>query len=406
MQLIYPKLLKRREDIDQLRGVELRLEDEEDVWHAKNLIAPGDEVKASTTRKAKIETDTGSTSKGPPETITLVIKVKKTEFDPGSPPSLRVAGTVVEENRAVSKDQHHTIVLKTNQKFTLKKNEWDSVAWETLSDALKEDKDGGTMAAIVMQEGIAHICLINNNRTILKRKVESNIPKKRSTRSEQDSGMRRFFESTLTNLSNCIEFSIAKPRPLLLASPGFVAADFKKYIADEGARLGDKKMITMAKNATVVHSSSGFLHSLTEILRSPEVMATMKDMRFAKEVRLMDELTRRLRQDDGRAWYGIAPVEKAVLEGAVGKGGGVLLVNNSLFRNHDEATRKRYVTLVDKVRADGGEARILSSDHESGEQLDIFGGIAAILTYPIWDLDQDEELDDGDGDAEAEAMVI
>ena len=141
MQLIYPKLLKRREDIDQLRGVELRLEDEEDVWHAKNLIAPGDEVKASTTRKAKIETDTGSTSKGPPETITLVIKVKKTEFDPGSPPSLRVAGTVVEENRAVSKDQHHTIVLKTNQKFTLKENEWDSVAWETLSDALKEDKE-------------------------------------------------------------------------------------------------------------------------------------------------------------------------------------------------------------------------------------------------------------------------
>ena len=120
----------------------------------------------------------------------------------------------------------------------------------------------------------------------------------------------------------------------------------------------------------------------------------------------MDELTRRLRQDDGRAWYGIAPVEKAVLEGAVGKGGGVLLVNNSLFRNHDEATRKRYVALVDKVRADGGEARILSSDHESGEQLDIFGGIAAILTYPIWDLDQDEEPDDGDGEAGGEAMVI
>ena len=403
MQLIKPKVLKRPEDIRQDLGVTLLLADaEEDVWHAKNLIAPGDEIRASTIRNVKSETETGSASSRS-ERIVLTIKVKKTEFDPG-PPLLRVAGTVSEENNYVSAGQHHTIELKSQQQFTLKKTEWDSVAWETLSDALKEDTDGA-MAAVVMQEGIAHICLISNNRTTLKQKVESNIPKKRSTRSEQDSGMRRFFDLTLANLSRCIDFK--QPRPLLLASPGFVAADFKKFVADEGARKGDKQTIAMASNATVVHASSGFLHSLAEILRSPEVTATMKDMRFAKEARLMDELTRRLRRDDGRAWYGIGPVERAVLEGAVGKGGGVLLINDSLFRSHDLATRKRYVALVDKVREDGGDARILSSDHESGEQLDLFGGIAAILTYPIWDLDQDEEPDQANGEAGGEeAMII
>ncbi|KLU91238.1 hypothetical protein MAPG_09760, partial [Magnaporthiopsis poae ATCC 64411] len=78
--------------------------------------------------------------------------------------------------------------------------------------------------------------------------------------------------------------------------------------------------------------------------------------------------------------------------------GGVLLVNNALFRSLDIATRRRYVALVDKVKEDGGDARILSSDHESGQRLEALGGIAAILTYPIFDLDDE----DGDGEVEAE----
>ena len=84
----------------------------------------------------------------------------------------------------------------------------------------------------------------------------------------------------------------------------------------------------------------------------------------------------------------------------------MLLINNSLFRSLDIATRKRYVGLVDKVREDGGEARILSSDHESGQRLDALGGIAAILTYPMHDLDDELDEDDdnaaqGDDDAPA-----
>ncbi|KAJ8124706.1 hypothetical protein O1611_g8933 [Lasiodiplodia mahajangana] len=204
-----------------------------------------------------------------------------------------------------------------------------------------------------------------------------------------------------------IDFS--NPRPLLLASPGFVATDFKKYITDEGTRRGDKTMSAMAKQATVVHSSSGHLHSLNEILQSPEVTATMKDMKFSKETRFMDEFFDKLRKDDGRAWYGTAPVEKAVQEGAVGRGGGVLLINNSLFRSLDIATRRRYVAMVDKVKEDGGEARVLSSDHESGQRLDALGGIAAVLTYPLHDLDEDEEEEDqGNVNEQAgdQAMII
>ena len=45
--------------------------------------------------------------------------------------------------------------------------------------------------------------------------------------------------------------------------------------------------------------------------------------------------------------------------------------------------RNRYVDMVEAVRARGGEALIFSSMHESGQQLNLLTGVAAILTYPL-----------------------
>jgi protein pelota len=119
----------------------------------------------------------------------------------------------------------------------------------------------------------------------------------------------------------------------------------------------------------------------------------------------MDDFMTMLRKDDGRAWYGPSEVEKAVEKGAVGRGGGVLLINNSLFRSQEIGVRKRWVALVDKVKEEGGDARVLSSDHESGKRLEGLGGIAAILTFPLDDLDEGEEDEDVSGAANGESVI-
>jgi len=285
---------------------------------------------------------------------------------------------------------HHTLDLELNRNFTLeKKDGWDSVALDVVKEAIKQDKEG-TVPAVVMQEGLANICLITEHQTILKQRVETGIPKKRSGRSsDHDKGLTKFFEVTLETLKRHVD--ITQPRPLLLASPGFTAAGFQKYIIDEAARTGDKAVLANKGNFVVVHSSSGHLHSLNEVLKSPEVLTKLKDTKYSKEARFMDDFMTLLRKDDGRAWYGPTEVEKAVEKGAVGRGGGVLLINNALFRSQEIGTRKRWVALVDKVKADGGDARILSSDHESGTRLEGLGGIAAILTFPLEDLDEEED---------------
>jgi len=300
---------------------------------------------------------------------------------------------VAEENKHVKVGAHHTLDLELQRNFTLEKSEgWDSVALDVVRDAIREDKEG-VVPAVVMQEGMANICLITEHQTVLKQRVETSVPKKRAGRAgDHDKGLEGFYRTTLDTLLRHVD--IAEKRPLLLASPGFIAAGFQKYILDEASRTANKAVLGNKDNFIVIHSSSGHLHSLNEVLKSPEVLVKLKDTKYARETRLVDDFMTLLRKDDGRAWYGPGEVEKAVEKGAVGRGGGVLLISNSLFRSQEIGTRKRWVTLVDKVKEEGGDARILSSDHESGKRLEGLGGIAAILTFPLDDLDDDEEDDD------------
>ena len=394
MQLVGSKSSKRQEEI--LEGIfeggnpaNLLPTEAEDMWHAYKLIQPKDVVKAPAIRKVVTESKTGSTQSERVHT-SLTIEVKSTFFDPVVS-QLQVSGQVIEENTYVNLRQQHTLDLELNRSFTLwKASGWDSVAQETLKKSLNPDKDGA-LAAILMDEGTARVCLITQNQTITMQRLKETISKKMSTNSNHDSDTRRFFSKTLAALTNKIDFS--KPRPLLLASPGFVAQNFKEYLKTEGQRRGDEVLKKVASGAMMAHTSTGLDHGLEEAYKDPRVAEQLKDMMFARETKLMDKFYDHLRKDDDRAWYGKVPVQKAVNQGAVGRGGGVLLISDSLFHSKERAL---YVSLHDKATADGGEVRILSGDHESGKRLNNLTGIVAILTYPFPGLDEYEEGDEGE----------
>ncbi|KAH6713768.1 eRF1 domain 1-domain-containing protein [Leptodontidium sp. 2 PMI_412] len=391
------RLIKQNIERDGSGTITLFPEEPEDMWHAYNLIAPTDLLRASAIRRVTTESATGSTSSTRVH-ITLLIRVTSIDFDPQAG-QLHVSGQVAEENKWVKVGAFHTLDLELQRNFTLEKSQgWDSVALDVVREAVRQDKEG-TVPAVVMQEGMANICLITEHQTILKQRVEIVIPKKRSGRAgDHDKGLMKFYETTLETLKRHVD--ITQPRPLLLASPGFTAAGFQKYIIDEATRKAEKAVLANKSNFVVVHSSSGHLHSLNEVLKSPEVLAKLKDTKYSRETRFMDDFMAMLRNDDGRAWYGPTEVEQAVDKGAVGRGGGVLLISNALFRSQEIGTRKRWVALVDKVKEEGGEARVLSSDHESGKRLEGLGGIAAILTFPLEDLDE-EGHEDVAGDQES-----
>ncbi|KAJ6131433.1 Protein dom34 [Penicillium sp. IBT 18751x] len=383
-------------------------EEPEDMWHAYNLIRPGDLLRASAIRRVTTTQDTGSTSSNRVH-LTLEIRVKSLDFDPQSS-QLHVSGQIINETAHTKIGQFHTLDLELNRNFTLEKEigadgegvGWDSIAVEQLKDAVDEGgKRRAEAVAVVMQEGLAHICFIGQFQTIMKQKVEMSVPRKRQGGGDHDKGMNKFFRVTLETLLRQMEFNTSitsgsnneSVRPVLLASPGFVATGFHKYIQSEASTTmpGLKRLLP---SIVVVHSASGYLNSLSEVLQSPAVKALLADTKYARETKLMDDFLEQLRKETNRATYGPREVESAVDQGAVGRGGGVLIMSNRLFRSQDVAERKRWVSLVDRVRdVEGGEVRILSSDHESGKRLEGLGGIAALLTFPVAEEDLESEED-------------
>ena len=95
------RLIKK--NLDRGSGGEIKLvpEEQEDMWHAYNLIAVGDSLRASTVRKVTQTTDTGSSSTMK-KRLTLTIEVLNVDYDSSSC-TLRVRGRTSEENEFVKK---------------------------------------------------------------------------------------------------------------------------------------------------------------------------------------------------------------------------------------------------------------------------------------------------------------
>lgn len=70
------------------------------------------------------------------------------------------------------------------------------------------------------------------------------------------------------------------------------------------------------------------------------------------------------------------------------------MVNSVFFKSMDVVEWQKYVVFVDKVREDGGDVRLFSSDYESGQWLDVLGGICVFLIYLLYDFDEEDEEED------------
>eukprot|EP01137_Pigoraptor_chileana_P011316 Opistho-2@61978 len=106
----------------------------------------------------------------------------------------------------------------------------------------------------------------------------------------------------------------------------------------------------------------------------------------AGEVRTLETFYNMLSNEPDRAYYGYDHVMRA----AERLGVETLLISDELFRSQDVKTRKKYVALVEAVKNSNGDVKIFSSLHVSGEQLGQLSGVAAILRFPMPDIEDEE----------------
>ncbi|EFA12200.1 protein pelota [Tribolium castaneum] len=382
------KLIDKSIDKEGQGYVTLVPEEPEDMWHAYNLISEGDYVRSSTVRKVQSESSTGSSTSNRVRTM-LTIAVETIDFDTQAC-MLRLKGKNVEENQYVKMGAYHTLDLEMNRKFRLTKHEWDSVSLERVEMACDPTKSAD-LAAVIMQDGLAQICLITSSMTIVRAKIEASIPRKRKNFIQQhEKALAKFYDNIIQGILRHIDFDIVKC--VIIASPGFVRDQFYEYMFQMAVKTDNKTLLENKSKFMLIHSSTGFKHSLKEILQDPAVVNKISDTKAASEVKALEVFYTTLQCEPDKAFYGKKHVEKANEAQAIE----TLLISDNLFRCKDVNLRKEYVKLVDSVRENGGDVKIFSSLHISGEQLEQLTGIAAILRFPMPELDEDDESETED----------
>jgi len=340
----------------------------EDLWHVYNLVAAGDQLRAATIRKVTRETSTGS-QESQRMRLTLTVEVVDVEYDPEGG-MMRVRGKNRTETPHVRLGSFHTLELELNRKFTLTKALWDEVDVQVIARAC-DPTASADIAAVVMTEGIANICLVTDCMTLVRQHIEQPIPRKRKAAAfGHEKALKSFFDNTMQGILRHIDFSVVKV--VILASPGFVKEQFFDYMMLEAQRRELRDLIENKPKFLLCRASSGHKHALNEILTDPNMAAKLSDTKASRDINALNDFYTMLNTDADRAFYGFPHVNEANQRGAIQ----VLLVTDTLFRNVDLATRKSYVQLVEDVQASGGTVHLFSSLHSSGEQLKQLTGVA------------------------------
>ncbi|KAK9817970.1 hypothetical protein WJX72_005116 [[Myrmecia] bisecta] len=377
------KLLSRSFSKDAEGEVKLIPEEGEDLWHVYNLVRAGDHVTATTFRK--IQKDSGAGSESERVKIKLTIEVEVVDFDPEGQ-QIRLRGKNLTETEHVKLGSYHTLEVELQRAFTLHKQCWDTLDLERVKQATNPAASAD-LAAVLITEGLATVCLVGSSCTIQRAKIEANMPRKRGAAAAgYDKAIESFFSKVFAAIVRHVDWEIVQC--LVIAGPGFTKDQFKQYLDAQAVKQDIRPLILNKQKVVLAPASTAYKHSLKEVLANPGIAAQIKDTKAAREVQVLQDFYAMLANDSARAFYGPGHVQAAHELGAIQ----TLLISDSLFRINDVGKRRKYVALVDEVQEGGGEALVFSGMHVSGEQLNQLTGIAAILRFPLPDL-EDQELE-------------
>ena len=154
---------------------------------------------------------------------------------------------------------------------------WDSVAVARIEEAIIPGR-GAEVGAVVCGEGIAAFCLLSQHMTVVIHRISVAIPRKSASSgaSQHDKALVKFYGTLYDSFVRHIPYASVGLRAIVIASPGWVRDAVFDYFMAEAVKLGDKILQKALKDKAIrVHVNTPHVHSLVEVLKSPEVNMAM-----------------------------------------------------------------------------------------------------------------------------------
>ena len=260
--------------------------------HGYNLVI----LLCRTHRRVQSVSSTGSTESHRVR-LNLTIQVSRVDFSSSTTPSastapqdqgtsssaapttaaLHISGRVTSENPHVKLGAFHTLDVEPNRDVRIEKLDgWDSVAISRVEEAIIPGR-GAEVGAVVCGEGTAVFCLLSQHMTLITHRISVSIPRKSASSGalQHDKALVKFYGTLYDSFVGHIPYATAGLRAIVIASPGWVRDAVFDYIMAEAVKRGDKILQKALKEKAVrVHVNSPHVHSLMEVLKSPEVSMT------------------------------------------------------------------------------------------------------------------------------------
>jgi protein pelota len=337
----------------------------DDLWHLYNVVYKGDEVYAYSSRAIKSDTETSRPKSGERVSAFMGVRVESVAWDKFLG-KLRVHGIIIHAPDIIPSGAHHTLAIGLNQQMTIVKKEWPQHLLARLEKASETEKP--LLILSIDDEGFA---IAETKQYGYETRVEQRmrLPGKQEA-DKRVEATKGYFKLASTSLEKLWS---ANHNPIVIIGAGYVKNDFVSYLQQENRELS--KGVVDVKSV-----NNGGTAGIDEALRSGVLLKTAHQLRLVEETETIEEVMKRLGKGEGTVTYGLAPVENAVMMGAVEK----LVVADTALRDADEAMRLKLEDLMHQVERRNAAITVVSTEHEAGFKLLSLGGIAALLRYPIY----------------------
>lgn len=342
----------------------IKVESLEDLYWLTGIIDKDDLVTAVTTRKIKVGGREGKKTERVP--MKLTIKVRKVSMDPYSDRS-RISGVVLECPEKYSvKGRHHTINVKEGSTLRIIKSRWHS-AFLNLLKRIKEASSREPIVLIAMDEEKAVLGSVGEFGLSELAEIRSQIPCKSAGNFDRTTSERAYFKEIADKVQDYLQRLGAKA--VIAAGPGFMKEKFLSYLTEKRPEL--------ASITRIGHASSATINGLEEILKRGEFKKLLRDISLIQHSELIKEFLLRISKKRNLIAYGLEDVWSALRAGAAEK---VMVLDKLLFSPENKSKILDLLELCERTRA---QFHIFIQKSEPGRILKNFGGIAALLRYPV-----------------------
>ncbi len=344
--------------------VKVKAETLDDLWHLYHVIEEGDVIYARTLRKQSQRADSLRAEKVEVIPVFLGIRAEKISFHKFAN-QVRVTGPIVYASRDdVPLGKYHTITIEEGTVVTIQKPLWKEYHIERLKEAVEASKRARVMI-VVIDDGEADMALVREYGVEILNSIRHNLGGKRYN-TDRESEEKRFFHDVAKTMKEIMNRE--KVEKAIVAGPGFVKEDFRKFLQDNYPEL--------AKRVVIEDTSVTGRTGIYEVIKRGTVEKVYHENRVAREVQLVEKVLENIARNNGLAAYGLKEVEQAINYGAVE----TLLVLDELLKGEH---RRNIEELMDAVRYSRGEVVVVSSEHEGGDKLKALGGLAALLRFRV-----------------------